>query len=275
MIRRCIDDRTQRLFVFALSAALLYSLAAWMQWRPQQNMDPTWRVRGLILLAVVFHTWGLKQSMWLDSGLDLGVFKALSTVGLVVAIMLLLAQLKSYSVQLGQWLLPFAAISVLAGAFIASPYPIRDFSFGITLHILFSLLALAMFTLTMAYTLLLRAHERALKHHHFSALTKRLPPLDTMERTQFKLAWVGFILLTLAMVIGFLLVENYFAQHLIHKTSLTILAWAFFAVLFVGHYRAGWRAVMTLRWYMAAYGLLLVAFFGSKFVLEVLLQRTS
>lgn len=260
--------------MLALPAAVIYGFLALVQWRPTPLFAHKWLICGLLAIAVVLHTLGLKQAIWVSGGLDLGLFKALSVVALVIAVMLLLSQLRDFQVNLGQWLFPVCAIAVLAAIFLESPYQARSFSFGVTLHILFALLALAVFSVTMVYVLLLRTHDRALKTHHLSALSKRLPPLQSMERTQFKLAWIGFTLLTLAMLMGFIFVENYFSQHLIHKTSLTLLSWSFFAVLFIGHHLWGWRALMTLRWYTAAYVLLLLAFFGSKFVLEVILQRT-
>lgn len=261
--------------MLALPAALIYCLLALSQWRPNPLIANKWLICSALALAVVLHTLGLKQAIWVSSGLDLGLFNAVSVVALVIAVILLLSQLRDFQVNLGQWLLPICAVAVLVGIFIESPYEARSFSFGVTLHILFALLALAVFSVTMVYALLLRTHDRALKNHHLSTLTKRLPPLQSMERTQFKLAWIGFTLLTLAMLMGFIFVDNYFAQHLLHKTSLTLLSWLFFAVLFIGHHVWGWRALMTLRWYTAAYVLLLLAFFGSKFVLEVILQRSA
>ncbi|MCB1564805.1 MAG: cytochrome c biogenesis protein CcsA, partial [Xanthomonadales bacterium] len=64
-----------------------------------------------------------------------------------------------------------------------------------------------------------------------------------------------------------------FAQHLVHKTVLSLLAWAAFGVLLFGRWRFGWRGKRAVRWTLLAMLLLLLAFFGSKFVLEVILQR--
>jgi ABC-type uncharacterized transport system permease subunit len=70
-------------------------------------------------------------------------------------------------------------------------------------------------------------------------------------------------------------VENLFAQHLVHKTVLSVLSWLAFGALLVGRWRYGWRGNKAVRWTLAAMALLLLSFFGSKFVLELVLDRAS
>ena len=71
-----------------------------------------------------------------------------------------------------------------------------------------------------------------------------------------------------------LFVENLFAQHLVHKTVLSLLSWLVFGGLLLGRWLRGWRGSIAVRWTLVAMGLLLLAFFGSQFVLEMLLHRT-
>jgi ABC-type uncharacterized transport system permease subunit len=70
-----------------------------------------------------------------------------------------------------------------------------------------------------------------------------------------------------------LFVQNLFAQHLVHKTVLSVLSWLAFGALLLGRWRSGWRGALAVRWTLVAMGLLVLAFFGSQFVLELVLRR--
>ena len=73
---------------------------------------------------------------------------------------------------------------------------------------------------------------------------------------------------------GLVFLENMFAQHLAHKTILSIIAWLVFAILLYGHWYKGWRGRTAVRWTLAGFISLMLAYFGSKFVLEVLLSTS-
>ena len=102
-----------------------------------------------------------------------------------------------------------------------------------------------------------------------------LPPLTLTEALLFRLIAAGFLLLTLTLVTGVLFVDNLFAQHLVHKTVLSVAAWLVFGVLLFGRWRYGWRGKRAVRLTLIGMAVLLLAFFGSKFVLELLLRRTG
>jgi len=89
----------------------------------------------------------------------------------------------------------------------------------------------------------------------------------------FELIWLGFILLSVSMIAGFLYVDDLFAQDLVHKTVLTIMAWFLFSILLWGRYQLGWRSQTAVRFTLSGFALLMLAYFGSKLVLEVILQR--
>ena len=100
-----------------------------------------------------------------------------------------------------------------------------------------------------------------------------LPPLTQSESLLFRTLAAAFALLTLALAMGLVFVENLFAQALAHKTVLSLLSWAVLATLLFGHWRWGWRGAKAARWTLAAMLLLALAFFGSRFVYEFLLTR--
>jgi ABC-type uncharacterized transport system permease subunit len=83
----------------------------------------------------------------------------------------------------------------------------------------------------------------------------------------------GIVFLTLSLASGFLFIEDLFAQHLVHKTVLSILAWIIFTGLLIGRSRYGWRGQTAIRWTLIGFALLLLAYFGSKLVLELILHR--
>ena len=84
----------------------------------------------------------------------------------------------------------------------------------------------------------------------------------------------GFALLSAGLLTGIFFLEDIFAQHLVHKTVLSIVAWLVFGILLWGRWRFGWRGRTAIRWTLSGFVVLLLAYFGSKFVLELILQRT-
>lgn len=144
---------------------------------------------------------------------------------------------------------------------------------GLLSHILLSILAYSTLVITTLHTLFVAWQNQVLKKRHTDRLIKKLPALQTMESVLFSLLWTGLILLTAAIVTGFFFVDNLFAQHLVHKTVLSILAWFIFAIVLIGHVVWGWRGLTVTYWIIAGFIALMLGYFGSKFVLEVILHR--
>jgi ABC-type uncharacterized transport system permease subunit len=115
--------------------------------------------------------------------------------------------------------------------------------------------------------------DAALRRREPAAWLAALPPVESLERALFTVLATGMAALTVAIAAGLLFVTDLFAQHLVHKTVLALAAWLIFAVLLIGRWRRGWRGRKAARYTFAGFGLLAVAYFGSKFVLEVLLGR--
>jgi len=143
----------------------------------------------------------------------------------------------------------------------------------LTAHILLSMGAAALLCAAAVTALLLVFMDRRLHARRIADLPTVLPPLDTLEKVMFRLIGGGFALLTLALLTGFIFVTNLFAQHLVHKTVLAIFAWVIFGVLLIGRIRYGWRGRPAVRWTLSGCGVLVLSYFGSKFVLEYLLGR--
>ena len=128
--------------------------------------------------------------------------------------------------------------------------------------------------LDLQHRLILRI-ERALRRREFRGWLRALPPLTELESLLFRSITVGFVLLTATLLTGLLFVDDLLAQHLVHKTVLSVLSWLAFGALLLGRWQRGWRGATAVRWTLAAMALLVLAFFGSKFVLELVLHRTG
>lgn len=94
-----------------------------------------------------------------------------------------------------------------------------------------------------------------------------------MESLLFDLIITGFALLTVALLFGFFTIDDFFAQHLAHKTAFSIISWFVYGALLIGHYRFGWRGQKAIRFTLIGFVLLAIGFIGSKFVLEMILGR--
>ncbi|MCC8393931.1 cytochrome c biogenesis protein CcsA [Paraburkholderia sp. MMS20-SJTR3] len=158
------------------------------------------------------------------------------------------------------------------------------------LHFLIANIAYGLFAIAALHAVLMLAVERRL-HAMRGGLAQRhaaaagngwwsswldtLPPLLTLEKLLFRLIGAGFVLLTLTLVSGILFSEQLIdrALRLDHKTVFAILSWLMFGALLTARKVSGWRGRAALRWVLASFVALLLAYVGSRFVFEVLLHR--
>lgn len=144
------------------------------------------------------------------------------------------------------------------------------------MHFLIAMLAYSLFTLAALHAVLMAATEKHLHRGRLTPLFAGLPPLLTMEALLFRLIYIAFGLLTLTLLSGTLLSEEVFGKPLTfnHMTVFAILSWLTFAALLFGRLRYGWRGRVAVYWTLAGFVSLLLAYLGSRFVLEVLLGRS-
>ena len=159
------------------------------------------------------------------------------------------------------------AISLWSG--IETPV-IHGLSTGLAAHILMSIVAYSLMTIAALQALFLAYQNRQLHQHRATGLLRLLPPLQTLENLMFALVATGFVLLTFALLIGFAFVEDFLAQHLAHKTVFSLVAWVVYATLLWGRFKKGWRGRTAAAWTLGGFCALMLGFWGSKFVLEVL-----
>jgi len=263
------------LTLLTIIAIALYLFAAVRQWQRLHSPLPSLRAQvfGAGTLAWILQTNVTAQLLLGEGALNLGLFPAGSLIATTVVMILLLSSLRQKLDNLFIGVFPMAAITLLASLLSPESGTAKMYSSGVVAHILLSLIAYSVLTLAAFQAILLSRQERALKQHHTRGLVNSLPPLQVMERLLFDMILAGFITLTLALITGFIYTEDLFAQHLAHKTLLSIIAWIVFAVLLAGRYMLGWRSRTALRWTLAGFILLMLAFFGSKAVLELVIGK--
>jgi len=257
-----------------LIAAFCYLAATVLQWRvlksrgrPSRNL-----IRGLGLAGVLAHSVTVFQVLYQADGLNLGFFSVGCQISWLLAALVLLSSCRQNIDNLFIGVFPLATLTLLTASLDPDTSLHRSYGPGLIVHILLSILAYSIFTLATLQALLLWRQNTALKQHHTRGLVASLPPLQTMERLLFEMLWTGFILLSASLVSGFLFVEDLFAQHLVHKTTLSILAWLVYGILLAGHALLGWRSLKAIRWTIGGFIALMLAFFGSKLVIEFIIR---
>jgi ABC-type uncharacterized transport system permease subunit len=229
---------------------------------------------GLGFIGLLLHTWLLYHAIFSHAGLNFAFFNALSLASWTVVASLLLSSLTKPIENLGLVILPLAALTVgLDLMYPSVGFMSEEATWILKLHVLLSMLAYSMLTLAAVQAVLLAVQDRALRRRKPNSFIRSLPPLMTMEALLFEMIGIGFTLLTLALLSGFAFLENMFAQHLVHKTVLSVMAWLVFGGLLLGRRVWGWRGQKAIRWTLSGFLLLILAYFGSKFVLELLLNR--
>ena len=232
------------------------------------------RLPMIAVAAVALHGVLLYAGVVTDRGLHLGFFHVASLVTWVAALLLLIGNLRRPLDNLGLLVLPLAALLILPSVIWPDTRTLEsERNLGTDIHVLVSVLAFALLTIAACQSMLLAYQDHRLSHKRPGGLMHILPPLKIQEELLFQLIALGFFLLTLSLVSGFAFVADMLAQHLAHKTVLSVIAWLIFAVLLWGRWRYGWRGRTAVRLSLAGFVVLGLAYFGSKLVLELILQR--
>lgn len=224
--------------------------------------------------ALALHGLGLWRGIHTDAGINLGFFNSASLVMFIIALILIAMSRYRPLASLALIVFPAAALAVLLDLTFTSQRLLpADRPPGVSVHIALSLLAYSVLAIAALEAVLLAVADRLLRQHRPYQVLRALPPLATMEDLLFQLLSVGLFLLSLGLISGFMFVENLLAQHLLHKTVLSLLAWCVFALLLWGRYQRGWRGRIAVHYTLGGFALLALAFFGSEFVLQLILHR--
>jgi ABC-type uncharacterized transport system permease subunit len=263
------------LSIFAIACYLLASLLLARPLLGGSTVAPTRFTQpalAIATLAVLAHAGDLLAMH--GGALDLHFFAALSLVACVMSALTLLVNLTRPVATLGVIVFPLSALLLWIDSFLAPPTTPISLDWHIKLHVTVALLAFCVLAIAAAMAILLAVQERALRHRQLGPWLSALPPLTLTESLLFRLIGAGFVLLTLTLLTGILFVNSLSGQHLMHKLVLSTLAWLLFGALLYGRWKHGWRGRSAVNLTLIGMGVLVLAFFGSKFVLELILHRT-
>ncbi len=261
------------LHLATILGAIAYVVADALLAAPITGCPHRWRRSAMLTawLAVILHAIVLTGAH--DGRLDLHFFAALSLVAGVISVLTLLVNLWRPVAGIGVIVFPLTAVLLAIDVYLAPTTSPQPMAWPISLHVAIALLAYSLLAIAAILAILLALQERALRTHKPARLARALPPLTQTEALLFHLIAGGFVLLTLTLVTGALFVHNIVEQHLAHVIVFSIIAWLIFGALLWGRWRHGWRGAQAVNMTLAGMLMLTLGFFGSKFVLELVLHR--
>jgi len=244
---------------------------------------PRYSKRGTTLLviawtcgvfAVLWHLVVLRNMILLPDGITLSLGNTASFIGLLLALTALVICIRPMLRGLASGLLVLAAVAAVLTGWSAAPPENTSVTWQIETHIFISLLAYGLLTVGAIVAVYALVQDRRLRAGKLSPVNDLFAPLETNESLLYGIAATGFVALLLAVFSGFVFVEDLFAQHLIHKTVLSLIALVLFGILLAGRKFAGWRGRRAVSLYLWGFATLGLAYFGSRYILEQLLGRT-
>jgi ABC-type uncharacterized transport system permease subunit len=229
---------------------------------------------GLACAGALMHA-AAQYHHWVPIGAqEVSALNVLSLCALVVVVLLVASlAMREPLYDAGLVALPLATLVLVGEWGIHAPGNlVSGDSPGLSVHILSSVMAFGVLSIAAVYALFVTLIDHFLRSHRLNRLMRNLPALEVLEAHLFQLITAGFVILTVALGTGLVFVSDLFEQHLAHKTILSCLAWLVFGVLLWGRQFRGWRGRLAVRLTLAGMVILLLSYFGSKLVLEVMLQ---
>lgn len=274
--------------VFHTVAALAYavlSVSLWRRLAGAGSIEQTGRIARLFLLGALFlQGVALYQSMLGGEYLFVGWALALSAAVWLGLVIFWLESLLVRIDGLQLLLLPAATLtSALAALFpqgIDVPHAHNPW---LRAHLIIALAAYGLITVAALHAVLMALLDRHLHRPLDQPAARSIvgkvldvqPPLLMQERLLFRIIGIGFVVLTLTVCTGSVASLMLTGKILPfdHKTVFTLLSWLTFGVLLLGRHFKGWRGRVALRWTLTGFAFLILAYTGSRFVLEVILHR--
>jgi ABC-type uncharacterized transport system permease subunit len=274
-----------QIILLHLLAASMYAALGVRFWRKYAHVSTTGRPPGmsppertLLLAALAAHGWTLREAIFPGDAMHFGFGPAVS---LVVWLAVCFYWVETFYARL-EGLYAMLLPAGIAGSILPLIFPGQHIlanagSPAFRAHFIIAMLAYSLFTLAALHAMLMAIAERQLHSGRLTRPLANLPPLLTMETLLFRLVGIAFILLTLTLSSGVIFSEALFGQpfRLDHKTIFAFISWLLFGALLVGRGVWGWRGRVALRWTLAGFVALVLAYVGSRFVVEVLLGRPN
>jgi len=267
----------QKLIPYLVVFFIYLAVAAdfWRGAKTAENSQSLKLHTAMIALGLVIHAWLLYQVIFVN-GFDLGFFNMLSAIAWLTVLIYWVADLKHQLTSLQAFVLPPSAIFAILPASNATNHlmPLAESPLFLA-HIAIALLAYSLFTFATFHALLMTVADRTLHNKPTLIKLPSFPPLMVMETLLFRIITLGFALLTVTLISGMLFSEEIFGKPMQfnHKTVFSIASWFIYGALLFGRYQYGWRGLKAIRWTLTGFMLLVLAYVGSKFILQVLLGR--
>ena len=268
-----------------LLTTALYAVLAYVFWRanwaPQAVNTSPWlpKARVAVLIPLSVHAWLLIAGSWAAGILSIGLGDIVSAIVWLTLAVYALTSLRQPLDALQALILPIAALAVMLPMWLPAQTMHLSATPLFLVHIALSLLAYALFTVAALHAGMMALFEKRLHQHTMNRALSNLPPLLTLERLLFNIIGIGFVMLTLALASGILFSEQVFGKpfsftHFTqHKTVFALLSWFTYAGLLIGRKRYGWRGRTAITWSLTGFVMLILAYLGSKIVLQLLLGK--
>ncbi|MCF2907921.1 MULTISPECIES: cytochrome C assembly family protein [Pseudoalteromonas] len=226
-------------------------------------------------VAILSHMLVLVNSVFTQDGQDLSTINVALLTCWVIVVSVTTVSLKFPATLLLPVVYGFAALLLVASLFVPHHIVMKslDVDIGLVVHISLSLLAYCVLIIATLYAVQFYFIDRRLKEKDLAIMHSHLPPLMQVESQLYQLLTVGTGLLTLALLSGFVFLEGMFAKEFLHKTVLSLVAWCMFSAVTIGHHQFGWRGKSVVFAVLGASGIVTLAYFGSRFVQEVILGK--
>lgn len=259
------------IFLYALCTTLLLMK---IRQHPQLTKTPVNAILITGFGGLAAHSFVIYSGIISLQGINLGFYNALSLISAFITLFTLVTALRYATEILVVVILPIAIVSIVADVNLTSNHLLPPGSSGaLMFHVITSLIAYSILAVAALLAVILSIQNRYLHNHHPTGLIRQLPPLKTTESLMFEAITLGFVCLSISLSSGLFFLENMFAQQLAHKTILSIIAWFVFLILLLGRWVIGWRGRTAIRWTLSGFFSLMLAYFGSKFVIEILLNQ--
>ncbi len=260
---------------FIVILLYLAAVAAALHAARRGGGPPAWREPALFIAG---SAW-IAHALWLAAAIQpiglaaMGLADSASLLGLVIGAGGLLALVSRRYRVVAAIVLGLAALLAAGTGSIPDQREITAPGWPLATHVVLAMGAAGMFAIALVLVVLLAAQNSQLRSKRPANWLGSLPPVESLEHALFSVIGTGMAALTMAILAGLLFVTDLFQQHLAHKAILALTAWVIFAVLLIGRWRFGWRGRKAAAYTIAGFVVLTLAYFGSKFVLEILLGR--
>ena len=268
--------------LFVLATAVYFAMAAhfwrsrWSDPAPDAGTEMKNRERVLVAAGITLQGSALFLAIFDRGEMRFSFSLALAAICWLAALAYWVENLRARLESLQPLVLGVAGVSCLLPIVFSKTHLLAHAgSAGFRMHFVAAMLAYSLFALSVLHAALLNFAEKQLHQRHVSRGLNALPSILALENLLFRMVLAGFILLTLAVGSGILFSEAVYGRPLKfdHKTLFALISWGVFAALLLGRWRFGWRGKRAQRWILAGFLALVLAYVGSRFVLETILQR--